>query len=400
MPEQQNFHFVSKLIHWITALIFLGLLFVGFFMTEMEFSEDKLALYALHKSFGLLILILLVIRIISRFIITKPKPLSTHNTLEKFLAHAAHVFLYIALLMLPLSGWIMSSAGDFTVQFFGLNVPDIANKNEELFKSSRLVHATFALAVVAVLCAHIAGALKHHFIDKDTTLQRMTSLQMGVKSGALLTAAIALIFLSIGYAYAPKLLKAKPAPLQLQNAEKHIEEQTVHTSDVTKWDILTEQSELSFTATQYGQEFSGTFDFYGQIFFDPNNLTESKAFITIDIASIKTGSEDRDSQAKSDEWFDSLAFPTAHFTSEKFTKTPEGYIAHGTLKIRETEQNIDLPFQLNFTKKDNEEHVHMTGQIEVLRLDYNIGQGQWSSTDAIGNSVKIVVNLMARSETK
>ncbi len=394
MPEQQHYNVVSKYLHWITALIFFGLLFIGFTMTEMDYSENKLAVYALHKSFGLLILILLAMRIIWNFIKPKPKSLKTHTKLEKFFAHAAHIFLYIALLMLPISGWMMSSAGEFTVQFFGLDVPDISQKNEELFNNSRMVHGTFALAVTAVLCAHIAGALKHHFIDKDETLKRMTSRKIEFLGGIIITICIACVFIGIGYSYLPKLKQR--AQTEVQTPQAQAESPKIIIQNVPEWEIITELSTLSFTTKQYGQDFSGTFDFNGQIFFDPDNLKDSKALITIDISSIKTGSEDRDKQAKSNEWFDSQSFPIAAFTTDLIERTEDGYIARGILKIRDISKDLDLPFSLKFSEENNESHVQMAGEIELMRLEYNVGQGQWSSTDAIDNMVQIKINLMAR----
>ncbi|MGH1404616.1 MAG: cytochrome b/b6 domain-containing protein [Alphaproteobacteria bacterium] len=403
--SNKHYHFISKAIHWITAILILWLLYIGYTMHAMDFSEDKLQLYALHKSLGLSVLALACVRVLWHIVKRKPAGLSTHAWWEKFLAHGVHVFLYIALFALPLSGWVMSSAGDFNVQFFGIDMPDIVAKNEALFKSSREAHEILAFLVLAVVAAHIAGALKHHFIDRDITLKRMISRRTGVISGIVLTLCIGGAYAFIMAAFVQALPSEKPtvtAEIQkpVIGAEETIPtvQEALFIEGVDQWVIDHENSQITFDATQYGQSFQGTLDFTGQIFFDPEKLEQSKVRIEVDIASIKTGSEDRDSQAKSDEWFDVSLFPKAIFSADVFERDGQNYIAKGTLTLRDVTANLDLPFSLNISGDENgQKNADMKANLILNRLDYGVGQGQWQSTDAIGADVQISIGLLASS---
>jgi cytochrome b561 len=92
----------------------------------------------------------------------------------QFAAHAGHLLIYVLMIAIPLSGWLMSSAKGFQTVYFGvLPIPDLLEKNKELGDLLALVHKSLNLLFVAVLAGHIGAALKHHFIDKDDILNRM-----------------------------------------------------------------------------------------------------------------------------------------------------------------------------------------------------------------------------------
>lgn len=403
--HSKSYHVVSKLIHWITALLIFGLLAVGFYMGSLDFSEDKLALYALHKSFGLLVLTLVTIRVIWHIIHRKPKSLSTHTKIEKALSHAAHAFLYLAMFALPLSGWVMSSAGDFSIQFFGIDMPDIVSKDEALFRSSREVHEILAIIITGVIGLHILGALKHHFIDRDETLQRMTFKRLGLLGGVGLTILVGVFFSPAVFYTANEILKEFSEEHRPSlSAPEHQESQEQPSADTSsslqtedthgEWDIISEQSYIKFSATQYGQTFEGQFhDFDGIINFDPENLDAAFVKILIDIGTIKTGSDDRDSQAVLSDWFDVNAFPKAEFVADNFEIDANGdYVAVSSLTIRGVSSEIALPFSLII----DGDKAEMNAKISLNRLDFGIGQGQWQSTDAIGGNVDVSIKVEAQ----
>lgn len=397
--NSNQYHVISKAIHWITALIIAGLLFLGHYMTSLDFSEDKLALYAWHKSFGLLILLLVLVRVFLHIVIRKPKPLSTYTTPEKILARLAHLFLYLALIVIPLSGWIMSSAGDFAIQFFGIDVPDITNKDEAVFKLSREVHEILALVLTFVVGLHILGALKHHFIDGDITLKRMTSYRVGLLGGIVLTVLFSAMFAPAFYyaanTFVQKIIVEKSANTnETQRALKITEQETMENSKDGLWEIIKEESSIKFQAQQYGQPFEGEFkNFKGTINFDPEGLEGSSVNVTVDISSIRTGSEDRDEQALSEDWFNEDKYPKAKFTADNFIKEANGdYVAKGQLALRGNKVPLDLPFSLEI--KDS--IATMDAQISLNRLNFGIGQGQWKNTDAIGKKVDVIIKVKAR----
>lgn len=415
-----SYSVVSKVIHWLTALIVLGLLAVGFYMTSLDFSEDKLQLYALHKSFGLLVLTLVAVRVVWHLFKKKPKPLPTHARWEVALAHGAHAFLYVALFILPLSGWIMSSAGDFTIQFFGLDVPDITSKDEGLFKSSRQVHEWMAITLALVVGLHMAGAFKHHFLDKDQTLQRMSVARLGAGGGAALLIVFGGLYLlgavpaveelyeelAVKEADHEQNVKTSPQEQEMRNSSAGHETAYQDTTGdsfskpegVTQWIIDPDGSTLTFKATQYSQEFEGTFaQFNGDIFFDADDLAHSVVRITIHTPSIKTGSDDRDEQALSEEWFNTQKYPVATFEAQDFVAQGDNkFVANGDLTIRGHAQSIALPFSLDFEAiQDGKRRADMKGSVTLNRLDFGVGQGQWKSTDAIGGKVDVIVDVTA-----
>ncbi|PCI55573.1 MAG: cytochrome B [Alphaproteobacteria bacterium] len=406
MEQLDSYHVFSKIIHWVTALLILGLLFIGFYMNSLAFSEDKLSLYGWHKSFGLLVLILAGVRVVWHIVKPKPKPLSTHKKWEHGIARFAHVFLYLALFIMPISGWVMSSAGDFTVKFFGFDVPDLTQKNEALFQNSRQIHEILAYTLLLIVGLHMVGALKHHFIDRDRTLRRMTVPDLGIIGGAIMSILVILLY-ACGGIYAVKHLKKQYltiASVVDSNVRASVDEENEGifiSSVLPEWHIDIEDSLIGFEATQYGQGFEGSFKIArGQIFFDEARLGQSKLRIEIDISSVKTGSNDRDEQAISTEWFDVKAFPYAIFESHKFEKmSANHFLASGKLTLRGITVPIALLFILNIDEGDNGENVaHMTAKLDLNRLDFGIGQGKWQNTDAIGAVVKLNISVVARTK--
>ena len=164
----------AKSLHWLMALIIIGLIPMGLYMHELPLSPEKLQLYSWHKWAGVTVFVLLLVRVSWR-LTHQPPPLPWHmSKIERLAAHAGHLALYLLMLAIPLSGWLMSSAkGVQTVWFGVLPIPDLLAKDKALGESLAEVHETLSWVLVAVLIAHVAAALKHHFIDKDDVLKRM-----------------------------------------------------------------------------------------------------------------------------------------------------------------------------------------------------------------------------------
>lgn len=393
--DVHSYHFLHKALHWTTALMFFALLFVGFYMVSMPFGDDKFFVYAMHKSFGLLVLIFTGVRLFSLFFIRKPFPLLTHKAWEKFLSHAAHVFLYSALIMMPVSGLIMSSAGAFPVSFFGFPVPDITGKDDRLFLAAKDVHEIFALSVLIVLSLHIAGALKHHFIDRDETLARMTRRSFGRVGALVLTVLIAVALIPSVYMGGQAFLK------RMSTADAEVVTSAASVSlqqDRKNWIIDLSESSVQFTASQYSTPFEGRFEkFDGDIHFDPQDLDNSYARIHIDVSSVKTGSADRDQQALSTDWFDVGGYPVAVFESTSFRHVQaDEYVVSGMFDLRGVRVPLEFPFSLRIAEEDNGRSVAvMAADLTLSRLDFGIGQGQWQKTDAIADEVALKLSVRA-----
>ena len=164
----------AKVLHWLKALMFFGLLALGFYMHELPLSPEKLQFYAWHKWAGVTVFLLVLFRLYWRVTHRPPAlPESMPRPLQR-VAHAGHLIIYILMIAIPLSGWLMSSAKGFQTVWFGvLPIPDLIAKDKAWGDLLALVHQSLNLLFVAVLTGHIAAALKHHFVDKDDILTRM-----------------------------------------------------------------------------------------------------------------------------------------------------------------------------------------------------------------------------------
>lgn len=162
------------LFHWGMAILIIGLLIVGFYMTELPIGVKKLTLYRYHKEFGILILMLVAFRLGWRWKSIIP-PLPSHLAWwQKMGAHSVHYALYGFMIVNPLTGWMLSSSAGLSVSFFGWFVlPDLVSPNPHLREILTLIHHLLAYGLVAAICAHVGAALQHHFYYKDTILKRM-----------------------------------------------------------------------------------------------------------------------------------------------------------------------------------------------------------------------------------
>ncbi|MGB0135565.1 cytochrome b [Dokdonella sp.] len=164
---------MAKALHWLMAIAIIGNGVLGWIMHEMAPSMDKLNTYAIHKSIGLTVLALLLVRISWKLLDKRPadEPMPRW---QRIAAHATHGVLYLLMLLIPLSGWFYNSVRGYPLQWFKwFNLPALAGKNEGLVELAHLAHESLVWVLVGVLAAHVGGALMHHFRERDNTLLRM-----------------------------------------------------------------------------------------------------------------------------------------------------------------------------------------------------------------------------------
>lgn len=168
----------SIALHWVVAIGMISLLAVGWYMENYK----AYGLYDIHKSSGILLLIVIAARVIWRLKQGFPKPLGESKNIELFLAKVTHWGLLIATLVFPISGMMMSGAGGHGLDIFGLvllpeNVDAVSGRavplNKDIASLGAQIHGTIMWGVLGLLALHIVGALKHHFVYKDKTLSRM-----------------------------------------------------------------------------------------------------------------------------------------------------------------------------------------------------------------------------------
>ena len=164
----------SRLLHWLMAALILALLVLGSVLVRIQPNLSTLWLYGLHKTMGLTALSLAVIRLIWHRISPPPPPIGPPSHWQNRAARATHLALYLLMLAIPLSGWIASSATGLDVVIFGqITLPPIAPTSEPLENVGFAVHGILTKALMALLLAHIAGAVLRG-LKGDGTLRRIT----------------------------------------------------------------------------------------------------------------------------------------------------------------------------------------------------------------------------------
>ncbi len=163
----------AQFLHWLIALLIVGLGIVGLWMTSMAVSMDKLKVFALHKSVGITVLILVGLRLVWR-LATRHPPVMPGPAWQRWSASAVHFALYVMMFAMPLSGWLFNSAANFPLRWFGLfSLPALWGPDPAVKHWALQVHEYGFWTLAALVGIHAAAALKHHYFDRDETLRRM-----------------------------------------------------------------------------------------------------------------------------------------------------------------------------------------------------------------------------------
>ncbi|MBX2839446.1 MAG: cytochrome b [Gammaproteobacteria bacterium] len=169
-----QFGWVSRSIHWITAVLVLVVLVMGFWLTRAELSLATIAYFGYHKTIGFVVLVLFVVRVVWHRYSPVPKSVESDSDLQNKLAHLVHRLFYCMLIAMPLSGWIASSAtGIDSVIFNRWTVWSIAPTSEAIADFGFAVHAMLGKALAGLVVLHVCGAMYHAFVLRDGTLRRM-----------------------------------------------------------------------------------------------------------------------------------------------------------------------------------------------------------------------------------
>ncbi|WP_299206652.1 cytochrome b/b6 domain-containing protein [uncultured Tateyamaria sp.] len=390
---------LSKTFHWLTALLILTLFPLGLVANNMAYelqsmsapADDLVArtawLFSLHKTLGVTVFFVALLRIL--WALNQPKPGLLHpdRKLESLAAETVHWLLYGSLVVVPLSGWIHHAAASGFAPIwwpFGQTLP-LVPKSEAVAAAMGGAHWVLTKVLGVALLLHIAGALKHHVIDKDATLRRMWFGRTDVprtspehKHAAPITAALALwaLALSGGAAlgvYAPHGDGIAVAELEEVQSDWQVQDGT-----------------LAITVTQLGSEVEGQFaDWTAVISFDETveNGTAGAVEVTVAIGSLALGSVT--DQAMGPDFFNSADFPTATFTADIVTVV-DGYEAQGTLTIKGQSMPRTLPFGLSI----DGDTASMTGGLTLDRRSFGIGDNM-ADESSLAFAVTVDVNLTA-----
>jgi cytochrome b561 len=163
----------SVVLHWLIALFIACGFSLGAYMVDLHASPTKVRLFAYHKWIGMTVLALVLIRSVWRLTHTPPPEVPMPRW-QLLAARWTHYLLYLLMIATPLCGWLYTSATGYPVVYLKLwQLPDLVHKNKQLADVLGEVHANLAWALLCLVALQSAAALKHHFIDHDSTLRRM-----------------------------------------------------------------------------------------------------------------------------------------------------------------------------------------------------------------------------------
>ncbi|WP_170468575.1 cytochrome b/b6 domain-containing protein [Ruegeria arenilitoris] len=397
----QSYGGVSKTFHWLTALLILTALPIGWFATRLahaiedpaipttpEDLQQAAQLFSLHKTIGVTVFFVALARILWAFSQPKPGLLNADNKPEAFAAETVHWLLYGSLVLVPLTGWIHHAATEGFAPIlwpFGQNLPFVP-KSPALAEATGGLHFVLMLVLVGALVLHIAGAFKHHVIDKDSTLRRMLPGRVDLPeppqqwhSPVPALAAVVIWAAALGIGWLDGAYSAHPAD---DNASAEL--------DAVQSDWQVQDGTLGITITQLGSPVSGGFsDWTAAITFDEpaEPGPAGSVDVTVAIGSLTIGTVTQ--QALGADFFDSAQFPTAKFTADLF-KTDLVYEARGILTIRDKSMDVVLPFELDM----QDGTAKMQGALDLNRLDFDIGTSQ-PTEDSLAFGVTVNVELTA-----
>lgn len=166
---------IAKLLHWLVAILIIGAWIVGYYAADLpNDNPQKFELFDLHKSVGMVILMLVIIRLSWRMYGGAPG-FANMNPLLVFAAKTVHYLLYICMFVQPLSGWALSSSAGYNPTLFGLfSFPALVPKDKSMVETYVDIHEFVAWSLLVLFALHVGAAIFHHFVLKDNTLRRMT----------------------------------------------------------------------------------------------------------------------------------------------------------------------------------------------------------------------------------
>jgi polyisoprenoid-binding protein YceI len=154
------------------------------------------------------------------------------------------------------------------------------------------------------------------------------------------------------------------------------------------------KSSLEFTFVQAGGQNKGKFTRFPVSFeFSPDNLAASRLEVTVEMASLDTGDKERDDMLRGADLFAVAKFPQAHFSASQIVKSAAGYEAVGKLTIRNVTREVHVPFTFRTADEHGVSVGYMSGKTSLHRLDFGVGQGDWTSTEWVGNEVGVAFAL-------
>ncbi len=415
---------VAIVLHWLIAAAIIFQVILAWRMDGR--TPSGFALIQLHKSVGISILVLSLLRLAWRLANRPPPMPAGMATWERWLAKVAHVGLYVIMIGMPITGWIMVSTSRIQVPtlLYGVvpwpHVPGLAHLTGAAKSAwndvGHLGHEALAWGAYVLIALHVAGALKHQLLSREEPV--LAHMAPGAKPGRWLDPRLIAIFVvALGVMAAAQTIRPPvpaskplpPPPAAIETAEvaapvvpapatataPAVATPAAETasSEPSAWTV-SQGSTLGFATSWGGSAIEGRFDRWtADIVFSLEALDKSKVSVSIDLASAVSGDSQRDESLKGADWFDTASHAKATFTATKFEKTgADRYIAHGRLTLRGVSKPLSLPFRLQIEG----DKARVSGVTSLDRTAFGVGQGEWTKTDQIPADVKVSVNLTAK----
>ena len=401
-------------LHWLIAA---ALAFQIVFADSLEGPRgpDLFARFQLHKSVGITILLLSVLRVGWRVVAPRPAPVAGPKW-AMTLSGLVHFGFYVVMIGAPLTGWILVSTSEVrvdTLLFGSIPWPNLPVP-QWMGEPAEEIHEILPKLGIALFVLHVAGALRHQYLLGTPILARMLPGGHGKAVSALgLAAAIMIGAVVLGKVADPKGTRAAPeasAPVEAEPVaapapaaepvaaeEPAIEEpvETEEASEPRNW-AQSPGGSLGFTALWNGEPVNGSFGRWSStILFSSDALGASKVDVTIDLSSVDTGDSQRDGTLTDSDFFDTSRFATAKYRATSFKPLGgDRYRADGTLTLRGVSRPVPLDFTLTITGNT----ARARGTATIDRTRFGVGQGDFASTAEIAGPVAINFDFKATSK--
>lgn len=372
--QRDDYTAIAKSLHWLIALFIFILFPLGWTMDSFS-GLQKFQLYNLHKSLGITVLALMVVRLFWRFVTPAPSLPESMPAIERRAAHLGHFGLYILLFLMPLTGWAMISASDkpsvlyqFTpfprIPLLADLPPDQKKSYEHAFEA---IHEFTGYVLLSFIGVHIAAALRHAYVLRDGILSRM--LPRFRKKSHTAAAMLLALFAAGGLTLA-----------------------WMHPAAAAEWGINPQTSKVGFEATGGGYTTRGTFAQYKtDIQFDPDAPEQASVRVLLNMKSVTTGTGDVDSTLQSADYFNTAQFPTAQFVAKGAKPIGDGkYVLEGQLTLKGVTKPVTLPFTIDIDAGN----ATVNAEAKINRMDFGIGPESVAGL-AVDKDVKLTLNLKA-----
>jgi len=358
-------------LHWLMAFLIIGMLIIGKYLHQLDEADPlRFTLTQWHKTFGVLILLLAIFRLLWRLTHRVPGHPANAPAWEHYAANVSHIALYALLFIAPITGWMMVSVSPLNIDTYLFNVipwphipwlQDLVNKESAEARFHQL-HEIASGALIALLLLHIGAALKHHVIDKDTVLTRMSPTRAAGTPKTMISLLSVLILGIAATVFTYAQLKTSNELIAGNSAVRAIAI------------ISGESTEINFTESTVTATIN------------EDKPEKSTLTATVNTASATSTNLQVSGPLPDADWFNSSAHPTAHFESNSIKTSGEGlYEVTGLLSIKGIDQ--DHTFELMITVADGVKTA--SGEFPVDRISYQLGLTSQPNDDYVNNEVTI-----------